>query len=839
MEKLNGLTNKEVNESYKKYGANKLQIKKKISPVKIFLEQFSDFMVLILLASTAISFFMGDMVEGVTIISIVVVNAILGFFQEYRTEKTIEALSDLSSPHATVIRDNKVSNIKAEDVVVGDLILLEAGDRVPADGVIIEQTNLQVDESLLSGESLPVEKEVAKDKKDHSTCVYMGTLVKNGKCKAIVDNVGMNTNMGKIADLIQKVEDEFTPLQKRLEKLGKFIVLICLIICMVVVVTGILRGEPVVDMLISGITLAVAAVPEGLPAVVTIALAIGVSRMVKKNALVKKLPSVETLGCATVICSDKTGTITKNLMDVRKIYANNKVVDVDDINENNSSEFLLAIKIGAICNNAKVVKNKNILGDATEVSLIKLYMKFFDDYHKLKERYNVLQEIPFSSERKCMSVLCDDGNIYIKGAPEVILEKSSKILIDGKIEKMTMHMKSKILSENKKMANDALRVIAVGIKKSNTSIVEGDITFVALIGMMDPPRDGVADAVLKCRMAGIKTIMITGDNKETAVSIAKQVNILNDGEVAVLGKELDDIPPSKLKDRIKNVTVFARVTPKHKLMIVKALKENGEIVAMTGDGVNDAPAIKEADIGISMGITGTDVTKEASSMILMDDNFSTIVSSVEEGRVIYSNIRKFIRYMLSCNMGEVLTMFLAILLNLPFPLLPIQILWVNLVTDGLPAIALGLEPMERGIMNKPPNKDSENIFSGGLLKLIFVRGFIIGGTTLFVFVIILKLTGSLEMARTGAFVTLVITQLIHVLECKSEQKSLFEINLLNNKFLIFATLTSLIMIIVVVYIPKLQVIFKTTSITLNEWLIILGFSFLGPVLVSMGKQLKK
>ncbi len=839
MEKLNGLTNKEVNESYKKYGANKLQIKKKISPVKIFLEQFSDFMVLILLASTAISFFMGDMVEGATIISIVVVNAILGFFQEYRTEKTIEALSDLSSPHATVIRDNKVSNIKAEDVVVGDLILLEAGDRVPADGVIIEQTNLQVDESLLSGESLPVEKEVAKDKKDHSTCVYMGTLVKNGKCKAIVDNVGMNTNMGKIADLIQKVEDEFTPLQKRLEKLGKFIVLICLIICMVVVVTGILRGEPVVDMLISGITLAVAAVPEGLPAVVTIALAIGVSRMVKKNALVKKLPSVETLGCATVICSDKTGTITKNLMDVRKIYANNKVVDVDDINENNSSEFLLAIKIGAICNNAKVVKNKNILGDATEVSLIKLYMKFFDDYHKLKERYNVLQEIPFSSERKCMSVLCDDGNIYIKGAPEVILEKSSKILIDGKIEKMTMHMKSKILSENKKMANDALRVIAVGIKKSNTSIVEGDITFVALIGMMDPPRDGVADAVLKCRMAGIKTIMITGDNKETAVSIAKQVNILNDGEVAVLGKELDDIPPSKLKDRIKNVTVFARVTPKHKLMIVKALKENGEIVAMTGDGVNDAPAIKEADIGISMGITGTDVTKEASSMILMDDNFSTIVSSVEEGRVIYSNIRKFIRYMLSCNMGEVLTMFLAILLSLPFPLLPIQILWVNLVTDGLPAIALGLEPMERGIMNKPPNKDSENIFSGGLLKLIFIRGFIIGGTTLFVFVIILKLTGSLEMARTGAFVTLVITQLIHVLECKSEQKSLFEINLLNNKFLIFATLTSLIMIIVVVYIPKLQVIFKTTSITLNEWLIILGFSFLGPVLVSMGKQLKK
>ena len=840
-----GLTQKEVEKSYKRYGSNKIQVKKKVSPVKIFLEQFSDFMVLVLLASTAISFFMGDMVEGFTIISIVVMNAILGFVQEYRTEKTIEALGNLASPTAKVKRDNEIRTIKAEDVVCGDLILLEAGDRVPADAIIMEQINLQVDESLLSGESLPVEKQAVSSKnqgKDISR-VYMGTLIKDGKCKAIVNNVGMNTKMGEITDLIQNIEEEFTPLQKRLEGLGKFIILICLVICVVVTVTGILRGEPVVEMLVSGITLAVAAVPEGLPAVVTIALAIGVSKMVSKNALVKKLPSVETLGCASVICSDKTGTITKNIMDVRRIYVNNTTIMVDNLTKKDVGNIKVALKIGAICNNARVTGEK-ILGDATEIALIEIYTKFLDDYDNLTKNYTRLKEIPFSSDRKCMSVLCQDKNdkkwVYIKGAPEIILDKSSKILINGREEILTSHLKSRVLMENTKMANDTLRVIAVGLKSAdNCDITEDNITFVALMAMQDPPREGVDKAVLKCRRAGIKTVMITGDNKQTATAIAKEVNILKEGEVAMSGSELDDINENDLRERIKNTTVFARVTPKHKLMIVKALKQNGDIVAMTGDGVNDAPAIKEANIGISMGITGTDVTKEAASMILMDDNFSTIVSAVEEGRVIYSNIRKFIRYMLACNMGEVLTMFLAILIGLPFPLLPIQILWVNLVTDGLPAIALGLEPMEKGIMNNAPRKDSQNIFSDGLLKLIFVRGFIIGVTTLAVFIVLLNQTNNIQMARTGAFVTLVMTQLIHVFECKSEKRSLFEINILDNKFLILATLVSLVMILSVVYISQLQDIFKTTTLNLSEWLIILGFSFLGPVISSIAKQIKK
>lgn len=840
---LNGLTNEEVKISHKKYGANKIKLGKRISPIKIFLNQFGDFMVLILMACTAISFFMGDIVEGVTIISIVIVNAILGFIQEYRTEKTIEALGELSAPTATVIREGNIRKIKAEDVVIGDLIVLEAGDRVPADGVIIEETNLKVDESILSGESKAVTKKVIteKNKENSISSIYMGTLIKNGKCKAFVTHIGMDTKMGEITDLIQNIEEEFTPLQKRLEQLGKVLILICIVICLVVTATGILRGEPVVDMLISGITLAVAAVPEGLPAVVTIALAIGVSRMVKKNALVKKLPSVETLGGANIICSDKTGTITKNIMDVRKIYINGHTVSIDRIDASSIKDVEIALKVGVICNNAKIIDNK-ILGNATEVALIEAYRKVIGDYRKIRSKYKILKEDPFDSEKKYMSVLCEDNNgnryIYTKGAVEVILEKCNKILINGQEEILTQHIKSKILTENKRMANDKLRVISIALKKtSSNNVNENNLTFVALMAMIDPPKDGVKEAVLKCRRAGIKTIMITGDNKETAVAIAKEVKILNDGESALDGKELDNLSEEELSKKIENVTVFSRVTPKHKLMIVRALKKRGNIVAMTGDGVNDAPAIKEADIGISMGITGTDVTKETASMILMDDNFSTIVSAVEEGRVIYSNIRKFIRYMLSCNMGEVLTMFFAILIGLPFPLLPIQILWVNLVTDGLPAIALGLEPMEKGIMNKPPKKDIQNIFSDGLLKLIFVRGFLIGLTTLSVFLVILKLTNDIELARTGAFVTLVITQLIYVFECKSETKSLFEVNLLNNLFLIFSVIVSSFMMVAVVYVEKLQLVFKTKSLNISEWCIIIGFSFLAPTIDSIIKQI--
>ena len=571
--KIDGLTSKEVYMSYNRYGANKIEMKKKISPIKIFLDQFGDFMVLILLASTAISLFMGDILEGVTIISIVVVNAILGFIQEFRTERTIEKLGKLASPHGTVIRDGKVIVIDAQDVVVGDVILLEAGDRVPADGYIIDETDLKVDESLLSGESCAVQKIVAKNDKNKDVCrVYMGTLVKNGCGKVVVDKVGMETSMGKIANMIQNVEDDFTPLQKRLESLGKFIVLICVGICLVVALTGILRGEPVMDMLISGITLAVAAVPEGLPAVVTIALAIGVSRMVKKSALVKKLPSVETLGCATVICSDKTGTITKNMMDVRRIYINNKSINVDGVKGIDINKLSKALKIGVLCNNVRI-SNNELIGDATEIALIKVYQKFLNDYDTFINSKNRIKEIPFSSERKCMSVLYDDNVIYTKGAPEVILDKSSKILLEGEEVALTSNIKARVLMENKKMANNALRVIAVAYGKSyDGSVDEKNLTFVALMAMMDPPREGVLEAVNECRNAGIRTIMITGDNKETAIAIAKEVNILGKDDLAISGKELDALTEQELDNKIEHIAVFARVTSKHKLRIVGALK---------------------------------------------------------------------------------------------------------------------------------------------------------------------------------------------------------------------------------------------------------------------------
>lgn len=875
-----GLTDKEAKHKLQKHGPNILAERKKISPLRILFEQFTDFMVIILIISTIISGFMGEMTEAITIIAIVVVNAIMGFVQEFKTEKTMEALKSLAAPSAKVIRDEQLINIPAEEIVPGDVLVIEAGDRIAADAAILESSSLQVDESLLTGESVPAEKAALKNHKalidpfDKKTSVFMGTVVTGGRGKAVVYATGMKTEMGHIADMIQNIEDDETPLQRRLAHLGKFIGIGCLLICAIVSITGVIRGEKLFTMLLSGISLAVAAVPEGLPAIVTISLALGVQRMLKRNALIRKLPAVETLGCASIICSDKTGTLTENKMTVRKIYAAGYQLAVTGNGYNLEGSFLvdnrpsdplkvegikLALEIGALCNNSVITRpatettalgkiksifskqdTLKISGDPTEIALTIAAAKAGITQAELSGTYERIDELPFDSDRKCMSIVCKNtkGEVYVytKGAPDIIINKCNRIMSARGIIKLDELTRRSITKINDGMANNALRVMGLAFRKLETGSynsnknVENDLVFVGLMGMIDPPRKEAVDAVQKCKLAGIKPVMITGDHKLTATAIARELNIFCEGDNVLTGAELDAMTDKQLEEIAPTVSVYARVSPKHKLMIVRVLKKLGHIVAMTGDGVNDAPAVKEADIGVSMGITGTDVTKEASSMVLLDDNFATIVAAVEEGRVIYNNIRKFIRYMLACNLGEVLTMFLGMLMWLPVPLLPIQILWVNLVTDGLPAIALGLDPAENDIMLRKPRGAKDHIFSQGLLKLIVSRGVFIGLSTLGVFVSILYFVNNVELARTGAFMTLVMTQLIHVFECKSETKTIYDIPLLNNKPLILAVLCSLVMILGVVYIPLFQGIFETVPLGFNEWLIILGFSFMGPVL---------
>lgn len=863
-----GLSEREAKKKLMEHGPNLLSEKKKISLILLLLGQFKDIMVIILIVSTAISAFMGEMTEAVTIIAIIVLNALLGFIQEFRTEKTMEALKSLTAPAAKVLRSGRHVSIPAEQIVPGDVIILETGDRVPADAVILESSSIQVDESLLTGESMPVEKfAVSSDSEkglgEKKNRVFMGTSITGGRARALVTATGMNTEMGSIADLIQNIEEEQTPLQKRLAKLGKIIAAGCLIICAIVTAVGIMRGEDAFSMLLSGISLAVAAVPEGLPALVTISLALGVQRMLKRNALIRRLPAVETLGCAGVVCSDKTGTLTQNKMAVRKIFAGDRILQLKDRKESGHIFFSgvkavdplkdqvvrLALEISAVCNNAGLVSERlkkdktkwNFTGDPTEGALMVASARAGLTPEVLASLYYRIDEIPFDSERKCMSVVCSNKNdetlVFTKGAPDMLLKKCSSIRQAKGTTRLTPELQRKILKVNDTMAFDALRVIAVAYKKLDClpysrDELEADLTFVGLIGMLDPPRQEAAEAVIKCRLAGIKPVMITGDHRLTAVAIAKELSIYSDDQKVITGAELDELDDKRLERIVEDVSVYARVSPKHKLRIVRALKKNGNIVAMTGDGVNDAPAVKEADIGVAMGKTGTDVTKEASDMTLLDDNFATIIAAIEEGRVIYNNIRKFIRYMLACNIGEVLTMFLGMIAGLPVPLLPIHILWINLVTDGLPAVALGFDPPEKDVMKRIPRKADESIFSHGLANTILSRGILIGLTTLTVYITMIYYTADIGMARTGAFVTLVLTQLIHVFECKSERMSIFRIPILNNFYLVLAVLCSLLMTLGVIYIPSLQNIFKTVPLGLNEWLITIGLSCLVPMLAS-------
>jgi len=861
-----GLSSKEASTRLAEFGLNQLKEIKKASPLTMFFNQFKDFMVLVLIGAALISGTLGEYADALTILAIIILNAILGFVQEYRAEKSLEALKKLASPEAKVIRDGLQITISADKLVPGDLLLIEAGDRIPADARILEAVNLEVDEAILTGESHPVKKsaEVIIAEKvglgDQKNTLFLGTVVTRGRAKAVVISTGMQTEMGKIAGMMQEVEEEETPLQKRLDQLGKILVVFCLLICGVVVITGVWRGEKLYQMFLTGVSLAVAAIPEGLPAIVTVALAIGVQRMIRRNAIVRKLPAVETLGCATYICSDKTGTLTQNEMTVRQVYCDGETYFVTGegyepkgelqlngkpVNLKSSKALELLAKTCALCSNTDLQKQKDnspfkkkgsgknwsIIGDPTEGALVVLAAKagIWPSESRLGKR---LLEIPFDSERKRMSVLYEEDNnkrmLYIKGAPDVVLNLCSHVLLKDRIVPLNHELKEQILQQNAQMGERALRVLGMAYRElaSVTDLAENELeqnlTFLGLAGMIDPPRQSAIKAIQICKQAGIKVVMITGDHQNTARAVAKELGLLSEGGLVVTGNELDHLDDDELRAVIKDIKVYARVSPAHKLRIVKALKEKGEVVAMTGDGVNDAPAVKEADIGVAMGKTGTDVTKEASAMILADDNFATIVAAVEEGRGIYENIRKFIRYLLSCNVGEVLTMFFAALLALPLPLLPIQILWVNLVTDGLPAMALGVDNPDRDIMARPPRHPKESIFSHGLWLKIASRGLQIGLGTLLVFVLSNYLSnGNLILARTAAFATLVFSQLFHVFDCKSERYSVFEVGVFSNIYLVLAVTCSVLMELAVIYLPSLQPIFKTQALNLYNWILIL------------------
>lgn len=855
-------------------GMNELQVEKRVSPFFIFLNQFTDTMVLVLLAATVLSGIIGDMADSITILAIVILNAFLGFIQEYKAEKSLDEIKKLAAPYSTVIRGGVTLRIPSRELVVGDIVLLEAGDKIPADIRLIETNGLLIDEAALTGESIAVEKntQVITNRDvplaEQYNMAFMGTIVSKGRGKGIVINIGMQTVMGEIADLMKKTEKGLTPLQLKLDQLGKILIVICILVCAVVAFLGLLRGEPLLTMIMAGISLAVAAIPEGLPAIVTVVLALGVQRMAQRNAIIRKLPAVETLGSTTVICSDKTGTLTKNQMTVKKLASFNHFYQIEGDGYEPKGDFYcngkisdplakkeisLLMDIAVQCNNSILNGKRGIYtiqGDPTEGSLLVMARKA--GYISKSSR---LKEFPFDSERKRMSVIVKKGDSYflfVKGALDVLLNFCSRYQDNNKIEKINSMVINRFTQIQDQWAEEALRVLGFAYKPlqakdfslSTQEELERDLILLGICGMIDPPRDESKQAVASCYDAGIIPIMITGDHPKTASAIAKQIGINNNPEV-ITGIDIDKMKDNELYwQSIKN-KVFARVSPQHKNRIVNVLKKKNQVVAMTGDGVNDAPAIKAADIGIAMGITGTQVSKEASAMILTDDNFSTIVSAVYEGRAIYDNIRKFIRYLLGCNIGEVLLMFIASLIGMPLPMLPIQILWVNLITDGLPAMALGLEPPEPNIMNRKPRDKNEGVFARGLGWTIFSRGVYIALISVLIFFVGLVYTRyqgitELELARTMAFTTLVFAQLFYVFECRSETYSPFELGFFKNKLLILAVSLSIIMHLTVIYNPVLQKIFQTASLDLWHWLIILllaGGKFIWKLLVFTGRRL--
>jgi len=836
-----GLSSNEAARRLQESGRNELVEARRISPYKIFLSQFKNILILVLLAAVLLSIIIGEVLEAVTILVIVFFATLLGFFQEYKAERAMEALKRMAAPTASVLRDEEEREIAASEIVSGDIIILRVGDKIPADARIFEAYNLKVMEGALTGESVPSDKSTETLVKpdaplgDRSNMLYMGTTVSYGRGKAVVVATGMDTEFGKIAGMLRDVETEKTPLQESLDRLGTVLVKAAFVVIAIIVFFGILRGEKLFDMFLWGIALAVAVVPEALPAVVTISLAIGVQKMVRRNALVRKLLAVETLGCTSVICSDKTGTLTRDEMSVRKVYVDKKLIDAIGVGYEPKGEFRChgepfdiddghfktLLQIGVLCNDSELKFSQGvwgIKGDPTEVSLLVAAVKGGVDYKKERMTYTRVNEIPFSSERKRMTTLHKTSEgIYAcsKGAPEIMLESCSHIFTNNKIMPLLSKEKEEILQAAHGMAQDALRVLAFAYKPQEKNPERGMI-FVGLVGIIDPPRAETKEAISICRKAGIKPMMITGDHKITALSVAREIGMLQKGLV-FSGEEIDNMGEKEFGKVVEDVDVLARVSPVHKIMAVRALQSKGYVVAMTGDGVNDAPALKKADIGMAMGITGTDVTKEAADLILLDDNFATIVAAVEEGRAIFGNIKKYLMYLLSSNLGEILIMAIAVLLGLPLPLAAIQILYVNLATDGLPALALAFDPSEPGLMEKPPRDPRMGIFTRPVVILMLAGGIWSTIVNLSIFLWGLDVRNNMLEAQSMVFVTLILIEFCKSFNFRSDVLSIKEYGLFTNRWLVAAIAVNCVMLWLVIYNPALQNAFNTFSLTAKDW----------------------
>ncbi len=861
-----GLSEEEAERRLQEFGPNELVERKRVTLFQIFFGQFKDIFVIMLLIAIGISVLIGEIIDASTIGAIVVLNAVVGFIQEYRSEKAMEAMKKLTAPKARILRDGKEALMPAKEVVPGDIVILEAGDRIPADGRLLEVVDLKTDEAVLTGESTPVGKITgALDEKtpvaDRKNSVFMATHITYGRGRAVITSTGMGTEFGKVAEMVQAVEEMDTPLKQKLarfaKKLGIVIIVICAIIFALelyeIFVIGVsIVGEAIADIIKAfeiAVALAVSAVPEGLPAVVTISLALGARELAKRNAIIRRLASAETLGATTVICSDKTGTLTKGEMTVRKIYTNDKTIDVTGVGYESKGDFLLngtridpkednhlalLLRASTLCSNASY-DGKSVIGDTTEGALIVTAAKAGMTQENLENTYPRVQEIPFTSERKLMTTVhkSPEGKIfaYAKGAPEIILEHCDHILKGGKTTKLTEKERKRILGTNEEMAKEALRVLAVAYKelpntaseKFDEENLEKGLVFLGLTGMIDPPREEAKEANRLCQQAGIKTVMITGDHKLTAVAIAKELGMLK-SDVTLTGAELDNISDEEFEKIVEDVAVYARVSPEHKLRIVKALKKKGHIVAMTGDGVNDAPALKQADIGVAMGITGTDVTREAADMVLADDNFATIVNAVEGGRSIYDNIRKFSFFLMRSNFDELGIIATFAFMGLELPLLPGMILWLNLVTDGGPAVALTMEPPEPDVMQRPPRNPNEGVLYGRLASIMvtFTAQFLLTGGIFYWQYYILG--EPLEYARTMAFMRATLQELFVVWNCRSERKNAFRMSFLSNKFLLFAVIASALLTVFIPYIG----LFNTVPIeNLSDWAIVIVASLSG------------
>ncbi|MBI5598762.1 MAG: cation-translocating P-type ATPase [Deltaproteobacteria bacterium] len=858
-----GLTPDEAARRLAGYGPNKFKEPEKESRFVKFVKQFTEFIILVLMAAAIVAGFLGEWVDAGAIFAIVLLNGVIGFTQEEKAEKVLESLKKLSAPRAKVVRDGALAIVDAASLVPGDVIVFESGDMVPADSRIMEAGLLRIDESPLTGESHPVDKDPGRLTDDiplaeRRNMAYSGTTVVYGRGRAVVVSTGMSTEMGKIARLLEEVKTEPTPMQKKLAEFARLLVYIAGAICGVIFLIGVLRGDALLDMFLIAVSLAVAAIPEGLPAVVTITLAIGVQRMVKRHALIRRLPSVETLGAATFIASDKTGTLTQNQMTVKKVFlpaAEMENVSVSGAGYEPSGEFFAGskaidplknqalsnlLRTALLCNTAGLEKGEDgkwtVIGDPTEGALLTLAAKAGLKKEDAQKGLVFAGEIPFDAERKMMTAVYRDNagrwHAFTKGAPERVLGLC-KTFHDGNAPALLSEgVRKDVLSTNEEFAASAMRVLAFAHRESAEPIdihdhrhVEDNLTFLGLSGMMDPPREEVFVAVDKAMDAGITLLMITGDHKTTAVAIAGEIGIFKDNDVAVTGEELDRMGAAEFENLLPRIKVYARVNPEHKLKIVRAWKERGETIAMTGDGVNDAPALKEADIGIAMGITGTDVTKEASDMVLTDDNFASIISAVEEGRGIFDNIRRVVHFLLSCNMGEILVLLVASVAGMPFPLLPVQILWTNLVTDGLPALGLAMEPLDPSVMDRRPRNKKEGIVTPRLLKVMVIQGAFMAACTLAVYAAELYLLGGgLDRARTMAFTVLVFCQKFHVFNCRSERESAFRSGFFTNRVLNVSVGFILVSQIILVYVPWLQTVFKLTPLNAVDWGIVFAAS---------------